>query len=122
MTNSQPVPKQQLQNSKIIDSMKFPKKVELPDKRGFELVKMRRGSCHPGQLPFINWAWHLWHGIFPLGSQPGDAPSQRLHTRSLAEYQELEEVLDFIATTKNISVINVLLVLNPKHSSYWDEN
>jgi len=26
------------------------------------------------------------------------------------------------ATTKNISVINILLLLNPKHSSYWEEN
>jgi len=32
------------------------------------------------------------------------------------------KVLDVIATTENISVINVLLVLNPKHSSYWEEN
>jgi len=32
-----------------------------------------------------------------------------------------KKVLDFIATTKNITVINILLVLNPKHSSYWEE-
>jgi len=30
--------------------------------------------------------------------------------------------LSIIATTENISVINILLVLNPKHSSYWEEN
>jgi len=34
----------------------------------------------------------------------------------------LEKVLDFIAITENISVINILLILNPKHSSYWEEN
>jgi len=34
----------------------------------------------------------------------------------------LEKVLDFLATTENVSVINILLVLNPKHSSYWEEN
>ena len=28
----------------------------------------------------------------------------------------------FIATTENISVINIILLLNPKHSSYWEEN
>jgi len=50
------------------------------------------------------------------------APSQLLHTCSLAEYEKLEKVLDFIATTKNISAHNFLLVLNPKHSSYWEEN
>jgi len=33
-----------------------------------------------------------------------------------------KKVLDFLATTKNISVITILLVLNPKHTSYWDEN
>jgi len=47
---------------------------------------------------------------------------QLLHTCSLAEYEKLEKVLDFIATTENISVINILLMLNPKHCSYWEEN
>jgi len=32
-----------------------------------------------------------------------------------------KKVLDFIATAENISVISILLVLNPKHSSYWEE-
>jgi len=34
----------------------------------------------------------------------------------------MEKALDLIATTENISVISILLVLNPKHSSYWGEN
>jgi len=50
------------------------------------------------------------------------APSQLLHTCSLPEYGRLEKVLDFLATAENISVINILLVLNPEHSSYWEEN
>jgi len=33
-----------------------------------------------------------------------------------------KKVLDIIATTENISVINILLILNPKHSSYREEN
>jgi len=33
-----------------------------------------------------------------------------------------KKVLDFIAATENINVINILLALNPKHSSYWEEN
>jgi len=53
-----------------------------------------------------------------LGYPFGCAPSQLLHTCSSAEYEKLEKVLDFIATTENISVINILLVLNPKYSSY----
>jgi len=54
--------------------------------------------------------------------QSGCALSQLLHTYSLAEYRRLEKVPAFIATTKNTSVINILLVLNQKHSHYWEEN
>jgi len=36
---------------------------------------------------------------------------------SSAEYEKLEKFLDFIATTENISVINIPLVVNPNHSS-----
>jgi len=46
------------------------------------------------------------------------AVSQLLHTCSLAEYEKVERVLDFIATTENISVINIFLILNPKHRTY----
>jgi len=52
------------------------------------------------------------------GSLPGCAPSQLLHTYSLTKHGRLENVLDFIATTGNISVINFHLMLNPKHCSY----
>jgi len=51
---------------------------------------------------------------------PGYAPFQLLHTCSLAEYGRQEKVLDFAATTENLGVINTLLLLNPKHSSYWE--
>jgi len=50
------------------------------------------------------------------------APSQLLHTCSSAEYEKGEKVLEFIATTKNVNVINIMLLLNPNHSSYWEEN
>jgi len=40
---------------------------------------------------------------------------------SLAEHEKPEKkVLDFIATTENVSVINILLILIPV--SYWEEN
>jgi len=32
------------------------------------------------------------------------------------------KTLDSLARAENISVINIVLVLNPKHSSYWEEN
>jgi len=38
------------------------------------------------------------------------------------EYTRLEKALDFLATTKSIHIINVLLLPNPKHSGYWEEN
>jgi len=64
--------------------------------------------------------WNI--SIGQLGLADSDAPPQLLHTCSFAEYGRLEKVLDFIATAENISVINMLLVLNPKHSRYWEEN
>jgi len=60
--------------------------------------------------------------IGQLGYLSGYAPSQLLHACSLAEPWETGKVLDFSATTENISVINILLVLKPKHSSYWEES
>ena len=43
-------------------------------------------------------------------------PAHQLNMRNY------EKVLDFLATTENISVTNILLSLNPKHSTYWEEN
>jgi len=60
--------------------------------------------------------WNISIGL--LGCLSGYAPSQLLHTCSLDEHKELEKVLDFIATAVNISVINILPILNLKHSSY----
>jgi len=133
MTDLQSVPKQRSWNPKRMDFVNFRKlkktelldKFELPDRRGFKLTEMRKSFLPPSQPRFIDWAWHLWYGVFPLASLGwlfGYAPSQLLHTCSLAVYGRLEKVLDFLATTENISVINILLVLNPKHCSYWEEN
>jgi len=65
----------------------------------------------------------IWNiSIGQLGCLSGYAPSQLLHICSLAEYEKLEKVLGFTATTQNIRVTNILIVLNPKYSSYWEEN
>jgi len=65
----------------------------------------------------------IWNiSIDQLGYLSGCAPSQLLHACSLAEHEKLQKVLDFIATTENISVVNILLVLNPKHSTYCEKN
>jgi len=50
------------------------------------------------------------------------APSHLLHTCLLAEHGRLEKVFNFIATTEHAGVINMLLLLNPKHSNFWEEN
>jgi len=63
--------------------------------------------------------WNVSIGQLRL---PGSAPSQPLHTCSSAEHGTLEKVLHFLATTENISVTTILLILNPKHGSYWEEN
>jgi len=57
-----------------------------------------------------------------LGWLPGSAPSQLLHSCSLVEHGRMEKVLDSSATTKNMSVTNILLILNPKHSSCQEDN
>ena len=87
---------------------KFPQKIELPDKKGFERTDKReeRVDSHlPSQTPFINWAWCPWCGVFPLASLgwlPGCAPSQLLHTCSLDEYEKLEKSPCFHSNDKNL--------------------
>jgi len=49
-----------------------------------------------------------------LGWLPGCAHSQLLHTCLSAEHGKPKNALDFLATTGNIRVINILLILNPK--------
>ena len=125
MTNSQPVPEQRSRNAKLVNFAKFPKKFELPDKRGFELKETEELIPAPRSTPIYkqsmtSMVWNI--SIGQLGTLPGCVPSQLLHTCSLAEHGRLQKVLDFLATTENISVINILLVLHPKHSSYWEEN
>jgi len=63
-------------------------------------------NISPGQLGLAGW----------LCSLPAPAHC------SLAEYEKLKKVLDFLATTENICVINIHLVQNPNHISYWEEN
>jgi len=60
--------------------------------------------------------WNI--SIGQLDYLSGCVYSQLLHSCSLARYEKLEIVLDFIATAKNLNIINILLVLNPKHSSH----
>jgi len=85
--------------AKLTKKTKLSEKFKLLDKRGFKLTEKRRADSCP----------------------PANPHSETEHeVYSMAEYEKLEKVLDFIATTKNISIINILLVLNSKHSIYWE--
>jgi len=61
--------------------------------------------------------WNIFIGRLGLAAWPCSLP-ELLNTCSLAEYGRLEKVLDFLATTKNISLVNIFLILNPKRNSY----
>jgi len=62
----------------------------------------------------------LWNiSIGQLGYLSACAPS---HSCTPAHQLKLEKVLDFIGMTENINVFSIVVVLNPKHSSYWEEN
>jgi len=123
MTDSQSVPEQQSQNPKIVNFGKLPKKTELTEKvqpPGQERIQIHeneksRKLCAPPPTPIhkLSMPSMVWNI---------SVDQLRLETCSLAEYGELEEVLDFIATTENVSVTNILLIVNPKHSIYWEDN
>ena len=56
------------------------RKFQLAAKKGFNLLENRNAKKNflsPNQPPFMNWAWHLWYGVFPLDSlamlSPGPA-------------------------------------------------
>ena len=97
---AQPVPEQWLwisQNLWILQSLQ----ISLNSQKRSNLQKTyrKKGSCPPDQPPFINGAWRPWHGIFLLailGSLPGRAPSQLLHSCSSTEHGKLKNVLDFL--------------------------
>jgi len=135
MTDSQPVPKQWLQpvckqwlqKPEIMNFANSWKKFELLDKRAFELVETRRAdSLLPAwatpicKLSMLSMVWNISIGQLGLAawlySLP--APAHLL----ISWIWETGYVLDFIATAKNISVINILPLLNPKYSSYWEGN
>jgi len=92
---------------------------------GKEKEKKTRKFPTPRPTPLYKLSMRsvVWNiSIGQLGYMSCCAPPQLLHTCSFAEYDKLKKVFDFLATIENISVINILLVLNPKHSSYWEEN
>jgi len=90
-------------------------------------MAMRRAEKFSGPWPSpvhkLGMTSLVWNtSIGQLGFLSGCAPSQLLHTCSLAEYGRLEEVLHFITPMFSVVAVNILFVLNPKHSSYWEEN
>jgi len=130
MTNSQSVSKQRLRNPEVADFCEFCKthkkdqvSENLNSQRREDLNSQKRESKIPARQPTPIHKLRMKSvvcntSIGHLGYPSGYAHAQLLLTCSLAEYVKLEKILGFIATTKNLSVVNILLLLNPKHSSY----
>ena len=104
-----------------MDFTNFQKSFNSQEKKG--ITEWRIPALQLAPIYTLSMTSILWN--FSTG-QPGLAawlyslpgPAHLL----IAEYWKLKKVRGFLATTENISVINILLVLNPKHSSYWEEN
>jgi len=60
--------------------------------------------------------WPSWPSYLAVLPPSSSTPARWLNLRNC------KEVLDFLATAKPVSVTNILLILKPKHSTYWEEN
>ena len=128
MTDLQPIPEKQSQNTGNPKFCWIARKHQIPRQERIWIhrnKKSQKASCpltNP-PIPKLSMKSMVWDiSIGQGGHLFGCALSQLLRTCSLGECEKLEKVPDFIATTENTSVINIPLVLNPKHSSYWEEN
>jgi len=83
------------------------------DQRVFELMEKRKRAILPSpptliyKLSRTSMVWNISTG--QLGLAAWLCSLQVLHTRSLAEHGKLENVLDFLVTTENICVMNILV-------------
>jgi len=125
-TDPQSVPEQRhgVPNSQILQIWENSR--ERPNsQKEFELPEMRKRIASwlpPNSLSLTEndlYGTEYFHRVARLS---GYAPSQLPHTWLLAMYQKPEKALDFIATTKTVSIINIFLLLNLKHSSYREGN
>jgi len=69
-------------------------------------MSRKKAAYQSNPIPKLSIKWMLWN--ISIGQ----------HGLSVWPCKKLEKVLDFIAATENISVVNILLTPNPKHSSY----
>jgi len=103
---------------KLLKKNTLLEKFRLLEKRELELMEERMSFLTPQLTPIPKLSMTSMVWSISIGYLSGRAPSQLPHTCSSADHGKLEKVLYFIATTKTISVINILLILNPNHSSY----
>ena len=124
MTDLQSDPEQHLQNLEVADFMnsaEFPKNSNSPKNWNSRTRQNSNSQNKEGQIPaprqipinklrLTSMVWNISIGHLGLAvwlcSLP--APAHLF----ISWIREIENVLDFLATTKNISVINILLVLN----------
>ena len=137
MTDLQSVPKQQSWNPELADFVNFtgllkktklPEKFKLPDKRGFEPLQkiIKRKIPAPCPTPIYKLrttsvVWNILVGWLGLSAWLCFLPTPA-HLLISWTWETGKKVLDFLATTENTGVINILLVLNPKHNRYCEEN
>jgi len=96
-----------------------PKKVQTLSQKQIRKPKGQTSLPAPQPTPIhkLNTTSMVWHistgqrGCLAVLRPSSCTPAHQL------QYKKLEKVLDFIATTEN-SVINILLLLNSKHSGY----
>ena len=106
MTSSQRVPEQRLQNTETTNFADFSQRIlTLWQKRiWIHRNKKRRKIPPPRPAPVHKLSMTSMlrtSFIVQLVYLSGCAPFHLLHTCSLAEYEKLEKVLDFIATSEN---------------------
>jgi len=85
------------------------------DKRAF--LPLSQPPTHKLSMTFM--VWNISIGQLGLSAWLGSCLAPAHHWLNTGDWKK---VLDFLLTTKNISVINILLMVNPKYSTYWEEN
>jgi len=120
ITNLQPVPEQQSWN---LENCKFCKTPEKRLNSQWTHTTEKTDFPTPTPLHRLSMTFMVWNiSIGRLGLAAWLCSLPALALLIIIWVRETGRSPSFSATTENISVINIFLLLNPKHSSYWEEN
>ena len=133
MTDSQPIPKQWLLNPETHEFREIPKEDWTPGKvwtprqeriqtHGSEKEEIpnTRPTVIP-KLSVISMVWNTSSGQLGLAAWLCSLPAPA-HMFASWIWEIGKKVLDLIATTKNVNIVNISLILNRKNNSYCEEN